>query len=415
MIQTALTALERPAQPFYPNRVMNFLGRFKRPIVADPAELMESASAATGLRDFGSEDFLPALEIFCRALNQDREMSYIGCLSARRFNTKLLIDRLQIQNTLEEIPEIQQQEVRRPVMICGNPRSGTTLLQRLLAQDPQFRTTLAWESYFATSPPHPDAYEDNPSIRQAEEFLAMLDSTSPALFIAHPMEVRLPEECWMLLERQCIRPLFSLFWEVPEYWEWFCARSEDDLANDLLYYKKQLQVLQWHFTNRRWLLKSPIHALLVSPHSRVFPDMTFIQCHRDPVRALPSLCSLVASRKVAYYAFSDFRALGRKGLSFFYTGCDRILKARKDLDRERFLDVSFNRLLEDPIGSVEELYHSLGLEMTLESKNRMVAFLDSQRDGKHTKHRYSLEEFGLDEADVCNRLEGYREQFQDFF
>ena len=143
--------------------------------------------------------------------------------------------------------------------------------------------------------------------------------------------------------------------------------------------------------------------------------MHFIQCHRDPLRVSPSLCSLIAARKEAYYTYIDFEAVGEKVLNSLLTLCDRVLKARDELGPERFLDVSFDRLLENPIGCVEELYHSLKLELSLESKNKMTAFLNSQREGKHTRHKYSLEEFGLDKSDVCSRFEGYRGQFQDFF
>lgn len=414
MAHATLTASERPSQPFYPNRVKNFLGRFKKPLLSEPTELMQAASAATGLDDFGSEDFLSALEVFCKALNKDRQMSHTGRVSAERFDTKLLIDRLQIQATLKRDPEIEQQEVRDPAMIFGNPRSGTTLLQRLLAQDSQFRAMLAWEAFFGTTPPHPDTYNDNSSISRTEEYLALIDRTSPALLITHPMEVRLPEECWILMERQFIRPLFSLFWEVPEYWEWLLDRSEDDLTNDIFYYKKQLQLLQWHFEEPRWLLKSPVHGFSLVPFSRVFPDMRFIQCHRDPVRALPSLCSLVAGRKAAYYTFIDLKAVGRKGLDCFDNYCDRVLKAREKLGAERFFDVSFSQLLEDPTGTVQDLYESLGLKLTIETRKKMTKFLESQREGKHTKHRYTLDEFGLDEATIGTHYERYRAQFQDF-
>jgi hypothetical protein len=351
----------------------------------------------------------------CEALNNERQMSYMGRYAARLFDLKLLTDRLQIQETLRKDPDIKGEEIKNPILIFGNPRSGTTLLQRLLAQDPQFKVTLAWESYYGTSPPHPDTHEDNPQIRQTEQLFSLFGRSSPALFVAHPMAPRLPEECWILLERQFIRPLFSSFWEIPEYWAWLMARSWEDLTSDLRYYKLQLQILQRHFRGFRWVLKAPVHTWFLVPHSRTFPDMRFVECHRDPVQAIASSCSLIAARKAGYYTYIDFKALGQKTLGLWEKGMVRVLNARAELGEDRFTDLSYSRLMEDPIRTVSELYGSLGLELSSEASANMSAFLETQRGGKHTKHRYTAEEFGLDPAIVMDRMAEYREGFEDFF
>jgi hypothetical protein len=415
MSRTPLTVTQRPRQPLFPDRILNFLGRLRKPIPPDPTELMAAAATATGLEDFGPDDFLPALEVYCRALNRDEQLSYLGRYAARRMDTKLLADRLLIQETLKKDPDIAREEIKAPILIFGNPRSGTTLLQRLLAQDPRFRVMLAWESYFGTSPPQPSSYQDNPQIRQTEGLLGLVAKSSPAIFVAHPMAPKLPEECWFLLERQFIRPLYSFFLEIPDYWDWLLDRSWDDLARDLLYYRLQLQILQRPFGETRWVLKSPVHAHFLIPFSRVFPDMRFVECHRDPVRALPSLCSLGAARKAGYYSFIDFKALGQKAFGTWDVGLTRIMNARAELGEERFSDVSFSRLMEDPIHAVEELYGSLGLELSSEAREKMAQFLETQREGTHTKHRYTLEEFGLEEAAVLDRTAQYREEFGEWF
>jgi len=409
------TVTEHPPQPLFPNRILNTIGRFRRPLVSDPEDLMQRAATATGLDDFGGEDFLPALEVCCRSLNDDREMSYVGRIAARRFNLRLLMDRLRIQVALKEDPGITRHSVDAPILIFGNARSGTTLLQRLMAQDPQFRVLLGWEAYCATSPPDPDAGEENPGFQEAVKLFDLFERTSPALFITHPMAPTLPEECWYLLERQFIRPLTALFWEIPEYWEWLWDRSEDDLTGDLVYYKKQLQILQRKTPDARWLLKPPLHAMFLVPFARNFPDIRLVQCHRDPHQTLPSGCSLVAARKTAYYSSIDFPAVGEKCMRHWERGMERMLSSRARLGEDRFSDVSFSRLMNDPIPTVQGLYRSLGLRLSAEVEGKMRAFLASQRSGKHTRHRYSLEEFGLEEGAVEERFAMYRAEFGKLF
>lgn len=229
------------------------------------------------------------------------------------------------------------------------------------------------------------------------------------------MAPKLPEECWISLERQFIRPLFSYFWEIPEYWEWLMARSWEDLTGDLRYYRLQIQILQRHFPNPRWVLKAPVHTWFLIPHSRTFPDMRFVECRQDPVQAIASSCSLIAARKAGYYTYIDFKALGQKTLGLWEKGLVRILTARSELGEDRFSDVSHSRLMENPIQTVSELYGSLGLEMSPEASANMSAFLEPQRGGKHTKHRYTSEEFGLERSVIMDRMAEYREGFKEFF
>ena len=63
-----LTVSERPRQPFYPTRLLNLVGRFRKPIVLEPEGLIKAAERATGLTDWGGDAFREALEAYCRAV-----------------------------------------------------------------------------------------------------------------------------------------------------------------------------------------------------------------------------------------------------------------------------------------------------------------------------------------------------------
>jgi len=414
MPKDASNRLARPPQPLYPNRVLNLLGSFTRKRPADPDELLAAATSAEGLSDFGSEDFVPALRVFLESLNGDDQMSPMGRMAARRFNVKLLADRLQIQKTLKEQPQMLNVPVRSPVMIAGFPRCGTTFLQRLVSQDSRFKVTLSWESYWGTASVKKEDFGSNPYLTATREYLELIARTSPALFVSHPMAAQWPEECWMLIERQYIRLLTALFWEIEDYTEWLLARSDDDLAKDYAYYGKQLQILQYHWDQPRWLLKSPVHGPFMRPMQEVFPDIKYVLCHRDPGHMVPSLCSLAARRKAAYYTSIDLESLGKKCLGFVGRYFDRVESARSDLEADRFLDISFRDLMGDPLGTIAGLYRFVDMDLSHDLEAQMGAFVQSQKKGKHTEHRYRLEDFGLNQEMVDERLEGYRDRYREF-
>jgi hypothetical protein len=300
-------------------------------------------------------------------------------------------------------------------MIAGIPRSGTTFLQRLMGQDRRFKVTLTWESYLATSPVEKKNFDSNPYINKTAEYLNLIAKTSPSLFVIHPMKPKWPEECWMLIERQFIRILSSGFWEVEEYLRWLYERSDDDLTADYQYYKKQLQILQYHWDRPKWLLKSPAHGPFLIPIKNVLPDIKFIFCHREPTKMVPSLCSLLAVRKTAYYKKIDLQSLGKKGIDLLSRAFERSEKARSYLEKDQVIHISFRKMMENPIGTIEELYRQLDLELSEEAKNRMKGFIESQKTGKHTHHRYSSEDFHLSVEKINKHLSGYIDRYHEYF
>ena len=409
-----LTVSKHPTSPLYPTRLVNFVGKLQKPIVLEPEELCETACRSAKLDDWGDHHFEIALEAFCTAINDDGKMHSAGKVYTRKGILMWLGERLQIQDTLTRIPQIVDEPVFRPILIPGEPRSGTTFIHRLLALDPQFRTPRSWELYFPTPPPNPATDMEDPRVSRTRKLYQTVYKTCPGLEVAHPMEATLPEECWHLLDRSFVRPLLALYNDIPGYTEWLLSRPPADLADDYRYYKTQLQILQWHFSEPRWILKSPVHGFFLDAYHAVFPDVTCIHCHRDPVEVLPSLCSLVAARQSAFYDAIDFRQVRDNVLYLFKTQLNRVLEARAHIGTDRFFDLSFTAVMKAPLETVADLYRRLGLELTPEVKSWMQDFITTPKIGDHTRHRYTLEQFGFDQATIERAFAPYREQFSEF-
>src|SRR5262249_39663384 len=80
------------------------------------------------------------------ALRREAALSTFGAMMTRCDIAIKLATLRRFCEEEAEHPEILQQPVTRPVIITGLPRSGTTFLQALLAQDPDNQALRCWET-----------------------------------------------------------------------------------------------------------------------------------------------------------------------------------------------------------------------------------------------------------------------------
>ena len=113
-------------------------------------ELEDGARAATGLDDFGSTYYREGLERTVDGLNNEADLNDLGSVIQHATISNALIQRLKIIDTYKQHPEIADEVVDGPVVILGLPRTGTTALGQLVANDPQFRSLRTWESQAPT-------------------------------------------------------------------------------------------------------------------------------------------------------------------------------------------------------------------------------------------------------------------------
>src|SRR5215213_2347259 len=130
-------------------RIANTLGNPLRKAVIDlaPDALRAAAEKQTGLSDWGSEDFWPGFEMLARSFAADETQTIVGRTSLRIEALHRLKNRLLLEAAVKREPAILQNPVRRPLFIIGFPRTGTTLLHKLLTQDPNVHVPLQWKLY----------------------------------------------------------------------------------------------------------------------------------------------------------------------------------------------------------------------------------------------------------------------------
>ena len=399
-----------------PVRGLNALGRalpLRRLRLAslDPDALERAAAAGAGAEPDVPPLFREGLRVLARALDGEAELTLLGRITARSRIVSLLENRARLAADRARLPGIAAERIERPLVVVGLPRTGTTLLHTLLAQDPGTRSPLSWEVREPSPPPAGDDVRDDPRIAACTAELEGLYRLLPEFRAIHPMQALWPQECVAITAYTFLSMQHSTTWRVPSYVAWL-QRQDQTPAYE--FHRRFLQHLQHGRPPRRFVLKTPGHLWTLGELFATYPDAGVIHTHRDPVRVLASLCSLESVlRKIASDAI-DPAALGREWAPQLAQGLIRAMEFRAATPaRERqFADVAYADLVADPLGVVARIYAQFDLPFSAEARARMEAFLRSNPSDKHGVHRYRLADFGLDEAEERRRVAVYTERFR---
>jgi len=383
-------------------------GRVSRRLVplGEP-ELVARACRETRLSDLGDGSFHEPLHILLESYDREASLSLLGRILVRQDTLRLLKTRLELIEAWRRHPEIVNQPVCRPIFVTGLPRSGTTLLHRLLAQDPALRVPLVWEVLFPVPACERANYETDPRIAKAEKMIGWFHRSAPEFRAIYPVSARLPQECIAITTYTFQSPQFHTTHNVPAYQAWLL--QQDQLA--YAFHRRFLQHLQWRSPAQRWVLKAPAHLLALDAIFKTYPDAYIIHTHPDPLKTLPSSASLTrVLRRISSYRV-DRAEIGLEVTERWSEGVKRALKARDAQDgrRDRFIDVHYPAFMRDPIESVRRVYTQVGLDFTLGVETRIQRFLSANPENR--EHRYTLEEFGLDPKWIMDRFKGYCERF----
>lgn len=376
-----------------------------------PDSLIETAQQITGLDDFGDQSFRVALTILIESLRKEANLNTTGQYLFRDTLLNSLINRLQLQQNFQSHPEILQVPIRKPLFIVGLPRSGTTFLFNLLAQDPHSRWLHPWEVLHPSPSPTKATAASDPRIKRVEQKLAFYyKALAPDLDTAHYINVNEPDECNGLFENNLTTSLLFFFRaNVPTYQKW--QHTEPDWNNAYKYYRSQLQLLSWKWSGKHWLLKAPAHLFHLDSLLSVFPDACIIQNHRDPIKAIPSVASLSSILRGAFSDHVDPKVIGQSCLEEIALAINRAMKVRQNTSSQQFFDVQYTDLVQDPINTVKRIYDYFEYDYSEQMEKNLQRYIQKNRQHKHGVHNYSLEQFGLNVDRVNEKFQDYCQSF----
>ena len=407
-------AAATPARPLGV-RILNGVGRVVRgagiPLLdLDADGLLARAVRKTGLDDFGDDRFRDSLGRLLDALEREASLTLLGRIIARTDLVRLLENRLRMTAAHARHPEIAAGKVEAPLVVVGLPRTGTSILHELLAQDPANRVPMTWEVMHPHPPPEQASYDTDPRIAAVDAQLAGVERLIPGFKRMHPMGATLPQECVALTAHDFASMIFTTTHRLPSYQAWL---ERTDLRWVYASHRRQLQYLQWKCPAERWVLKSPGHLWALDALLAEYPDARVIQTHRDPLRVVASLASLVALLRSMASDEIDRHAIGREWTELLARGLARATAVRegRSAGAPPVFDVHFAELMRDEIAMVRTIYAHFGLTLSSEAETRMRRFLAANPKDKHGAHRYTLADAGLDVTTERARYEAYQTRY----
>jgi hypothetical protein len=374
------------------------------------ALLAEARARSGGLDDFGPGDFRQGLRVLADALNNEACLSPAGRGLLREKLLGQLVNRLVMEDHLRRHPEILEQAIDDPLVIVGLPRTGTTLLQRTLAVDPQFSKALWWETRYPAPLPGETLEQPLKRIARARDEVAGMIEFLPQLLAIHPLDAEQPDEEFMLMEHSFLCAMDS-YVNVPSYTAWLDAQDQTQVYR---YLKRTLQFLQWQQARRgiepgrRWLLKSPQHLHTLELLFEVFPKAQVVLTHREPARTIPSLASFIHTLWLLYSDKADAEAVGEQWNRRMARALRHGMAVRERMPPERFLDVHFEDTVAEPQAVVERIYQFAGLQLTPQTRSAMAQWLQANGREKRAVHHYSPGQFGLSEEILQRDYAEYR-------
>jgi hypothetical protein len=397
------------ADPVFPPEAQPFrdgLGAYGATLTLDPAAMLQAARDRTGLDDFGGAAFLPRLDVLCRSLREQSELSSVGTAMAFEQLTGHLVNRLRLQALVAEHPEIEDVVIDRPIVIAGLPRTGTTHLHNLIAADPAIRYLPYWESLEPLPTPGED--EEQGRRDRCAAALDIVNTAMPDFKRMHEMTVDHAHEEIQLLANDLSTMLFETQFHVPDYAAHY---KGEDQAPSYAYLKLSLQAMQWLRGGTRWVLKSPQHLEQFPVLYRTFPDATFVVTHRDPVEVIQSMCTMVSYSARMASAQPDPVAISRYWLNRASDLLNACLRDRDVLPAAQSVDVAFEDFMAGEQGTVATIYALADQPYDDRARAAMARFCVEHPRGRHGGVVYEPRDLGLDRDEIAERLAGYRERF----
>ena len=372
-------------------------------------EIIDQAKSETGLSDLGEPLFLEGLNRLIDSINNEANLNEIGIQAQPIRIQGLLSNRLRFEEDLKKFPEILEQQIIAPIVIVGLPRTGSTMTHRLLASDPNHTAMLWWEGRYPALLPGEKRGDIEARMELGKAEVDAVVAASPEALDIHPWDYKGADEEILLLEHNFLSTVPESFMALPSYSKWIEEQDHTLAYEDL---KKFIQYLQWQNPGRekkRWVLKSPHHLGFIDKMISVFPDAKIIQTHRDPIKTVPSFCSMCANLFEPLTTNFDKVFIGKhwsNKLTRALNHCMNISEQHPD----NFLDLEFLNMIKDPIDEMKKIYEFIGESFGEKTEVAMEAW---REENKHEMgaHKYSLEEYDLTESQINNNFAKYQQKY----
>ena len=323
-------------------------------------------------------------------------------------------------------PAYRKQEVREPIFIIGNPRSGTTFLHRLMTRDKRtFACMHTWEIFFAPSIVSRrvvkalsalDGWLGNPF----EKTMAGLEGRWQDRNVMHVQAMRAPDEDEALLLHSFGSVLIWSFTSMLDDARAFTFYDQRvphaERMAQTAFYKRCLQRYLHsdgrhpEGAQRHYLSKNPAFTSRIDTLLEQFPDARFVYIARNPLDMIPSMTSItrfvwtLVGDPVEYGSLHDYVIeLAKHGYHY-------PLERLQGLDPGRYVVVRFDDLTGNARQTVEGIYRQFGLELS-PGYARILDEATERARHHRSRHHYSLEALGLSRERILSECADVFDRF----
>ena len=399
MLQRAVSQVADP--------MIDAIAILRDPLRAD--QLIARARRRTRLVDFGSTAFQEPLQNLLRACREEAELSLFGRFATHWDAVRFLSNLLRLREEERRAPKILEHRIERPIFIAGLPRSGTTFLHSLLAQDPTNLVPRVWQLIHPYPLDRPGAGPDLRPRRVARQ-LRMFGMLAPEFRRMHPIDASSPQECSEITAHIFASLRFDTTYHIPGYRRWLDQTGHLDAYR---FHKRFLQHLQHQaVVAGHWVLKCPDHIFALGALRAVYPDACVVFVHRDPLAVLPSVARLTEVLRRPFTRYVDKLEIGRQDSDRWLAATELMIEAADD---ERFeepiLHIHYLNLVSDPLETVATLYRHFGRPLDPHTAARISRLVEAKPNGGYGTRRSHLEDYGLDPVVERERYARYVERF----
>jgi len=371
--------------------------------------LVDRACERAGSDDLGDDTWREGLDVLIRSLRGEAGLNEMGVDAMTDQIVGYLVNRLEVEQWYSRHPEIEDQEIVAPLFGLGLPRTGSTALSFLLAQDPARRSLRTWEAGTPCPPPETATEHTDSRIARAQAGIDFTNELFPGFAGMIPTAATGPQECLVIMALDFRSLIFEGMSLIPSYSSWLLRC---DMEPAYRYHRRVLKLLQWRCPPERWWLKSPAHMLSIDALDKVYPDARFVMTHRDVAKVLPSVCALYDSLSRILTERPDPVAIGTQNVDRWRCALRRLIDFRDRGNEGRFHDLSFESVQREPMTEVTKLYAALGDDLSDEARQRMQDWWTESSRQRSGSHNYQPETYGLDLAAIREQFAFYYDRFE---
>ena len=316
-------------------------------------------------------------------------------------------------------PAYKKQPIEKPLFIISNFRSGSTFLHRMLSQDKNFTSMRTWDIYITPSVTQRKIVDVIISIDKLigspiRRLILAIDKAGLQKVDIHPISFLEPEEDENILLHNwsslLVSFLFPFLDELPPYQYFDRDLPPREKQKVMSFYKSMLQRHLYATGVPHFVSKNPSFSAKIGTLKEFFPDARIIYLVRNPLDMLPSTVSWLN------YAWSIFSEPAEK---YIYTKeiCDfsqhwyrHPLQYLDENPSANHLIMSYEELVEDPLGVVNKFYEQFGYK---DYPTLTDDFMDGIKatEARRSKHEYSFKEMGFTREGIINSYADIFERF----